>query len=90
VICPFPERRIKTQFTRSEVVFIGTVLSERDINSKGKEVSDPMDLEPLGEAEYLCYRVKTGQIFRGAKINAFEICEGNDSSRMHLQIDQTY
>jgi len=89
-ICPFPARRIRTQFTRSEVVFIGTVLSESGINSKGKDVNDPTDLDPFGDAEYLCYRVKAGQIFRGVKNNEFKICEGNDSSRMGLQIGETY
>ncbi len=89
-ICPFPERRIRTQFTRSEVVFIGTVLSERGIDSKGKEVKDPIDLEPFGDADYLCYRVKGGQIFRGVKNNEFDICEGNHSARMGLRIGQTY
>jgi hypothetical protein len=86
-ICPFPERRTRTQFTRSEVVFIGTILSKRGINQEGKPAND---MDPFGDAEYLCYRVKAEQIFRGAKKNEYEIFEGNDSSRMGLQIGQTY
>jgi hypothetical protein len=89
-ICPFPKRRIRTQFTRSDVVFIGRILSERGINSAGKEVIDPIELDPFGEAEVLCYRVHAEQIFRGTKNDEFEICEGNDSSRMGLRVGQAY
>ena len=86
-ICPFPEGRTRTQFTRSEVVLIGTILSKRGINQEGKPAND---IDPFGDAEYLCYRVKAEQIFRGTTKNEYEICEGNDSSRMGLQIGQTY
>jgi hypothetical protein len=89
-ICPFPRQRIRTQFTRSEVAFIGTVLSESGIDLEGKKVSDPTELVPLGYAAYLCYQVKTVHIYRGVNNNVFKICEGNDSSRMGLQIGQTY
>ena len=75
-ICPDPEPRIKTLFTRCDVAFIGTVISERGIEY-GKENDEDYHTG-------LFYKMKVKQVFRGLKEKVIEVYEDNDSGRMGL------
>lgn len=87
--CPNPPKRIRTLFTRADVVFIGTVVSSRGEDENGKEILGEGNPKALGAA-IVYYRVKTTQIFLGPKAEFVEVCENNDSGRMGIQIGHTY
>ena len=85
-VCPFPAPRIQTLFTRSDVAFVGTVVSERGTDERGKDVKN-IDKD---DAVEIYYQVKVKQLFRGPKSEFIEVCEGNDSGRMGLEVGHSY
>jgi endo-1,3-1,4-beta-glycanase ExoK len=83
--CPEPDPRIRTIFTRSDVAFIGTAISERGVDDDGK----PVNMSD-GDATKLYFVMKVKQLFRGPKMDYIEVCEGNDSGGMGLAVGHTY
>ena len=79
-ICPDPKQRVQTIFTRSDVAFIGTVVSKRP-------EADP---EEKIYAKGYYFGLKVKQLFRGPDKKVIEVYEDNDSARMGLEIGHTY
>ncbi|GEM_PF-3024014 len=79
--CPDPEPRIQVKFTRSEVAFIGKVVSSRDVTEKDDE----------GEfISGVFYRLEVKKLFRGPEKKFIEIYEDSNSARMSLDVGHTY
>jgi hypothetical protein len=88
--CPDPDPRTRTMFTRADVAVIGAVVSARGVDEKGNPTKKPEDLQPLGEAATLIYKVKTEKFFKGSQSDTVEICEGNTSARMGIELGHKY
>ena len=77
-MCPSPEPRTRTEFTRCDVAFIGKVISKRSVMKKGSDVDG------------IFYTMKVNKLFRGSGKEFIEVYEDNDSARMGLEVNHTY
>jgi hypothetical protein len=68
------------EFFRSDAVFVGTVVSIRDL-------PDPEDSDTTGG---FFYRLKVATVYRGPSQETIEVYTGNDSGRLPLKLHHTH
>ncbi len=76
--CLEPHPKVCAEFFRSDAVFVGTVLTEREVPPEGSSYDGWL------------YHIRIKQTFRGKLQSAVDVFTENSSGRYPLAVDETY
>jgi hypothetical protein len=81
-VCPYPWPKPNAEFFHSNIVFTGTVLSQRRVN-RGT-------IEGEEDVSEIYYRIRIHRIFRGQVSNVLQVYSSVDSVGMYLDTGKEY